>query len=160
MLEDASFWALVGLILFFALVAYLGAFGAIARSLDGRATRIRRELDEARDLKEEAKQQLAEFQRRRREAEGEARDIVAAAEREAQSIVAEARAKSEDYIARRTKAAELKISQAEHDAIAEVKASAVSIAIDAASRILADKKLGADAAMTERSIEEVRRRLN
>ena len=160
MLEDNSFWALVGLIIFLALVWYLKAPQKVAQSIDDRSARIQRDLDEARALKEEAKQQLAEYQRRRREAEGEARDIVAAAEREAQSIVAEARAKSEDYIARRTKAAELKISQAEHDAIAEVKASAVSIAIDAASRILADKKLGADAAMTERSIEEVRRRLN
>lgn len=160
MLEDNSFWALVGLIIFFAIVFYLKAPQKIAQSLDDRAGRIRREIEEARELKEEAKQQLAEYQRRRREAEVEARDILAAAEREAQAITAEARQKSEEYIERRTRTAELKIAQAEKEAIAEVKASAVNIAIDAAARIIAEKNVAADAAMTERSIAEVRRRLN
>jgi F-type H+-transporting ATPase subunit b len=160
MLEDSSFWALVGLILFLALIAYLGAPKMIAKSLDGRAERIRRELDEARDLKEEAKQQLAEYQRRRREAEVEAREIVAGAEREAKAILDEARTKSHDYIERRTRSAEMKIAQAENDAIAEVRASAVNLAIDAATRVISQKDAGADPAMTQKSIEEIRRRLN
>lgn len=160
MLEDSSFWALVGLVLFFLLIGYLGAFGTIRRSLDGRADKIKRELEEARELKEEAKQQLAEYQRRRHEAEIEAREIVASAEREAAAIAAEARSKSEEYIARRTKAAELKISQAESDAIAEVRGSAVSIAVDAAARILARKNVASDDGRTRMSIEEVARRLN
>jgi F-type H+-transporting ATPase subunit b len=160
MLEDASFWALVGLIIFLGIVTYFGAPKMVAKSLDDRAVRIKRELEEARELKEEAKQQLAEYQRRRHEAEIEAREIVAAAEREAQSIAVEARAKSEDYIARRTKSAELKIAQAESDAIAEVRASAVNLAVDAAARIMAEKNIAADDAMTRRSIEEVDRRLN
>lgn len=160
MLEDSSFWALVGLVLFFILIAYLGAFGAIRRSLDSRADKIKRDLEEARELKEEAKLQLAEFQRRRHEAEIEAREIVAGAEREAAAIAAEARVKSEDYIARRTKSAEMKIAQAESDAIAEVRGSAVNIAVDAASRILAAKNVAADDGMTRRAIDEVGRRLN
>lgn len=160
MLEDPSFWALVALVLFFALIIYLGAPKMAGRALDDRAARIKRELEEARELKEEAKQQLAEYQRRRREAEAEAREIVANAEREAKAIAAEARAKSEDYIARRTKTAELKIAQAESDAIAEVRASAVNIAVDAAARIFAEKNVAADETMIRRSIEEVDRRLN
>ncbi|MFD2237218.1 ATP F0F1 synthase subunit B [Aureimonas populi] len=160
MLEDSSFWALVGLVLFLALVAYLGVPKLVSKSLDERAERIRRELDEARELKEEAKQQLAEYQRRRREAEAEARDIVAGAERDAQAIVEEARAKSAEYITRRTRTAELKIAQAESDAIAEVRAAAVNLAIQAAAGVISDRNLGADTGTTERSIEEVRRRLN
>ena len=160
MLEDSSFWALVGLIIFLGIVVYFRAPAKAAKTLDDRAARIKQELEEARELKEEAKQQLAEYQRRRREAEVEAREIVAGAEREAAAIAAEARAKSEDYIARRTKTAELKIAQAESDAIAEVRASAVNIAIEAAARIIAEKNVGADEAMTRHSIEEVQRRLN
>lgn len=157
---DASFFALVALILFFVLLWYLNTHRTIAKSLDDRAARIQAEIDEARELKEEAKQQLAEYQRRRREAEAEAKDIVAAAKREADAIVAEARTKTEEYVTRRTAAAELKISQAEADAIAEVRASAVNIAVAAAERIIRDKDLGSDTRMTESSIAEVRRRLN
>ncbi|MCM2503180.1 ATP F0F1 synthase subunit B [Aureimonas altamirensis] len=157
---DASFFALVALILFFVLLWYVNTHRTIAKSLDDRAARIQAEIDEARELKEEAKQQLAEYQRRRREAEAEAKDIVAAAKREADAIVAEARTKTEEYVTRRTAAAEQKISQAEADAIAEVRASAVNIAVSAAERIIRDNDLGSDTRLTESSIEEVRRRLN
>ncbi|KAA0972441.1 ATP F0F1 synthase subunit B [Aureimonas fodinaquatilis] len=157
---DASFFALVALILFFVLLWYLNTHRTIAKSLDERAGRIQSEIEEARELKEEAKQQLAEYQRRRREAEVEAREIVAGAKREADAIVAEARVKSEEYVARRTAAAEQKIAQAEADAVAEVRSSAVNIAIQAAATLIREKGLGADTGLTERSIEEVRRKLN
>ncbi|MBB3934323.1 F0F1 ATP synthase subunit B [Aureimonas phyllosphaerae] len=157
---DATFWALIGLILFLAVVMYFKAPAMAARSLDSRAKRIENEMEEARELKEEAKRQLADYQRRRREAEAEAREIVASAQREAAGLVEEARIKSEEYVARRTQVAEQKISQAEADAIAEVRASAVNIAIDAATRVITERNLGTDGQMTERSIEEVRRRLN
>ncbi|WP_062204678.1 F0F1 ATP synthase subunit B [Aureimonas sp. AU12] len=157
---DNTFWALIGLILFLALVAYLKAPAMMTKALDKRAHQIRNELDEAKELKEEAKRQLAEFQRRRREAESEARDIVAAAQREANGLLEDAHRKSDEYVTRRTQVAEQKISQAEADAIAEVRASAVNIAVDAATRILTERNVGGDARMTDQSIEEVRRRLN
>ena len=56
---DNTFWATVALVLFFALVVYLKGFRRINASLDDRAKRIQTELEEARELKEEAKQQLA-----------------------------------------------------------------------------------------------------
>ena len=56
---DNTFWATVALVLFFALVVYLKGFRRINDSLDDRAKRIQTELEEARELKEEAKQQLA-----------------------------------------------------------------------------------------------------
>jgi F-type H+-transporting ATPase subunit b len=157
---DNTFWALIGLILFLALVAYLKAPAMMTKALDKRAHQIRNELDEAKELKEEAKRQLAEFQRRRREAEAEARDIVAAAQREANGLLEDAHRKSDEYVTRRTQVAEQKISQAEADAIAEVRASAVNIAVDAATRILTERNVGGDARMTDQSIDEVRRRLN
>ena len=157
---DATFWALIGLILFLAIVAYFKAPAMAARSLDNRAKRIENEMEEARELKEESKRQLADYQRRRREAEAEAREIVASAQREAQALVEEGRVKSEEYVARRTQVAEQKIAQAEADAIAEVRASAVDIAVSAAARILAERGQAGDASTIDRSIEEVRRRLN
>ncbi|ORE92092.1 F0F1 ATP synthase subunit B [Aurantimonas sp. 22II-16-19i] len=158
---DNTFWTFAGLLLFFALVIYLKAPSMVAKNLDARAVRIRKEIEEARELKEEAKQQLAEYQRRRREAEEEARDIVAAAKREAEAMLAEARQRNEDYVERRTAMAEAKIAQAENDAIAEVRASAVNLAIEASARIIADRNsAGRSGQFIDTSIEEVRRRLN
>ena len=158
---DATFWALVGLILFIAVVVYFGAPGMINKSLDARAERIRHDLDEARRLRDEAQQLLAEYQRKRKEAEQEAGDIVAAARREAEILVAEAKQKTDDYVARRTALAEQKIAQAERDAVAEVRGRAVDIAVEAAGKLLADKvDTGKDASLFKSALAEVKARLN
>lgn len=158
---DATFYALVGLILFFALIVYLKVPGVVGKSLDARADKIRDELEEARRLREEAQSLLAEYQRKRKEAEKEASEIVAIAQREAQGLLEEAKQKTEDYVARRNKLAEQKIAQAEVEAVNEVRASAVDIAIAAASKILSEKvdaKTSAD--MFKSSLSEVKTRLN
>ncbi|MDQ0998361.1 F-type H+-transporting ATPase subunit b [Phyllobacterium ifriqiyense] len=158
---DATFYALVGLIIFLALIVYLKVPGVVGKSLDARADKIRDELEEARRLREEAQSLLAEYQRKRKEAEKEAGEIVAIAQREAHGLLEEAKKKTEDYVARRNKLAEQKIAQAEVEAVNEVRASAVDIAIAAASKILSEKvdaKTSADLFKT--SLSEVKSRLN
>ncbi|UUP18749.1 F0F1 ATP synthase subunit B [Nitratireductor thuwali] len=158
---DATFWALISLIIFLAILAYLKVPGMIGRSLDDRADRIRNELEEARKLREDAQQLLAEYQRKRQEAEQEAKDLVAAAKRESKQILAEAKQKTEEYVARRTELAEQKIAQAERDAVSEVRALAVDVAVAAAGRILADKvddKTGGD--LFKSSVAQVKSKLN
>ncbi len=158
---DATFWATVGLVLFLALVVYLKVPGTIGRSLDARASKIANELEEARKLREESQQLLAEFQRKRKEAEKEAAEIVEAAKREAAGLVQEAHVKSEEYVARRTAMAEQKIAQAERDAVNEVRATAVDIAIEAARKVLETKvDASADAALFSSSVQELKSRLN
>ena len=158
---DSTAWAMVGLVLFLALLAYMKVPGFVARTLDDRAQRIRNELDEARKLREEAQQLLAEYQRKRKEAEQEAGDIVAAAKREAELLVSEAKQKTEDYVVRRTALAEQKIAQAERDAVNEVRSSAVDIAIEAAGKLLADKvDARADAALFKSTLDDVKAKLN
>ena len=158
---DATFWAFVALIIFLGIIFYMKVPGMMAKSLDERANKIRNELDEARRLREEAQQLLAEYQRKRKEAEQEAGDIVAAAKREADQLVVEAQKKTEEYVARRTALAEQKIGQAERDAVNEVRASAVDIAVEAARKLLGDKvdtKTGAE--LFKSSLREVKTKLN
>lgn len=158
---DATFWATVALVIFLAIVVYLKVPGMIAGQLDKRADKIRNELEEARKLREEAQQLLAEYQRKRKESEAEAASIVDAAKREAKVLAAEAKAKTEEYVTRRTAFAEQKIAQAERDAIAEVRGRAVDIAIEAARKVLGDK-VDAKAAgqLFQSSIEAVKTKLN
>jgi F-type H+-transporting ATPase subunit b len=158
---DATFWALVALIMFVAVILYMKVPGMISKSLDARADRIRNELEEARKLREEAQQLLAEFQRKRKEAEKDAADIVEAAKHEAELLVTEAKAKTEEYVARRAALAEQKISQAERDAINEVRSSAVDLAVEAARTLLASKvDVKADADLFKASLQQVKSKLN
>ena len=143
----ATLWATIALFIFLGIVVYLKVPAMMAKALDDRAAKIRNELDEAQRLREEAQQLLAEYQKKRKEAEQEAADIVAAAKREADMLTAEAHKKTEEYVARRTALAEQKIGQAERDAVNEVRASAVDIAVEAARALLAgkvDAKAGAE----------------
>ncbi|MCP1198265.1 ATP F0F1 synthase subunit B [Notoacmeibacter sp. MSK16QG-6] len=135
---QATWWVFAALIMFLALLGYLGVHKTLAKVLDGRAERIRNELDEARELREEAQGVLAELQRKRREAEEEAEQIVASAKREAESIRKEAAEKSQEYLERRTASAEQKIAQAETDAISAVRNRAIEIATAAARRVISD----------------------
>lgn len=158
---DATFWATVALFLFLAILVYVKVPAMIARSLDERADRIRNEIEEARRLREEAQQILAEYQRKRREAEKEAQDIVSAAKREAGQIVDEAKARTEEYVTRRTALAEQKIAQAERDAVNDVRSRAVDLAVEAARAVLAGKvDAKADAELFKASVAEIGSKLN
>ena len=157
----ATFWAFVGLVLFLALIVYLKVPGMMAKSLDERAGRITNELTQAKRLREEAQALLVEYQRKRKEAEAEAANIVAAAEREAEMLTAEARQKTDEFVARRTALSEQKIRQAESDAMNAVRATAVDIAIAAAESVIATKSDGATQnALFAKSVNELKSRLN
>ncbi|WP_414692782.1 F0F1 ATP synthase subunit B [Pararhizobium sp.] len=157
----ATFWATVGLVLFLALIVYLKVPGMLAKSLDERSARITNELAEAKRLRAEAQALLAEYQKKRKEAEAEAANIVAAAGREAEALTAEAKQKTDEFVARRTALSEQKIKQAEADAINSVRAIAVDIAIAAAESVITAKSdATTQSALFAKAISDVKTRLN
>ena len=158
---DETFFAFVALLLFIGLVVYLKVPGMMAKSLDDRADQIRNELAEAKRLREEAQHLLAEYQRKRKEAEADAANIVAAAEREAEMLTTEARKKTEEFVANRTALSEQKIKQAEADAMKAVRSAAVDLAIAAAESVLAKKAGGkVQSELFSNAVSEVQTRLN
>jgi F-type H+-transporting ATPase subunit b len=160
-MQETENWVALAFILFLALLVYLGVHRKITDSLDQRQARIKGELDEARRLKEEAQALLAEFQRKGREAEKEAEAIIAGAKAEAERIAAEAKTRMEDFISRRTKMAETKITQAEAQALADVRSAAADAAVSAAEKILSVAAKGEVAVnLLRQGIEDVRKKLN
>lgn len=161
LLNDPSFWVAVAFVLFVAGMGYLGVHKMVAKSLDERADKIKAELDEARKLKDEAAQLLAEYQRKRQQAEAKAQDIIAGAKAEADRLAIEAKAKIEEFVARRTKMAETKIAQAEAQATADVRAAAADAAVAAAEKILTQETKGQLAGeLIAKGIDDVRKKLN
>jgi F-type H+-transporting ATPase subunit b len=161
MLLEAEFWVALGFFVFIGLLGYLGIHRMIAKSLDERAGRIKAELDEARKLKDDAAQLLADYRRKRGEAESEAQEIIAGAKAEAERLAAEAKVKVEEFVARRTKMAETKIAQAEAQAAADVRSAAAEAAVAAAAKVLTQEAKGKLASeLLAKGIDDVRKMLN
>lgn len=157
---DATFWAMICLLIVFALAIYLKLPKMIAKFLDSKIAKIEADLDEARRLREDAQALLAEYERKRKAAEAEAEEIVAAAKEEAERMTEEANLALQDLVARRTKSVEEKIAQAEAQAIAEVRARSADVAIEAARILLADQVKDAGGDLIDESIKDVATRMN
>jgi F-type H+-transporting ATPase subunit b len=161
MLHEAEFWVAVAFVIFMAIAWKMGAFKSLLSSLDSRAKRIRAELDEARRLREEAAAVLADYQRRRGEAEREAEDLVASAREEAERIAREAHERMADFVTRRTAAAEAKIAQAEVQAQQQVRAAAADAAVRISEEVLREEmRAGAGQSLITSSLGEIRGKLN
>ena len=161
MFADPTFWVLVALIIFLAIVWKVGGFAAFGNMLSSHGEKIATELDEARQLKEEAQALLADYQQKQKDAQEQASEIVKQAEADAKRITKEAEEAVEDLIARRTKMVEVKIAQAEQSALKEVRLVAGQAAIEAVQAI-AEKKLAGDSgnALIADGIKEVQKNLN
>jgi len=139
LLNTPEFWVAVSLFGFLGVLVYYKVPGIVGAALDKRAEIIRKELEEARRLRDEAQAILADYERKQRDAEKEAQDIVRQARSEAEAYAEETRRALGDTLARRTRLAEDKIVRAEDQATAEVRAAAIEAAIAASEQIIRAK---------------------
>ncbi|MEM9169087.1 MAG: F0F1 ATP synthase subunit B [Pseudomonadota bacterium] len=159
--QDTAFWVSVGFILVIVGFGALGVHKTVAKALDERAQKIADELDQARRLREEAQETLAQYQRRQRDAEEEAQAIIDQAKKDARRLAEETRDKINGQIERRIKAAEDKIARAEAQALADVRGQTADLAVETAREIVkarVDKR--AHAALVDKAITELRAKLH
>ena len=135
LLADAEFWVLLAVVIFAAAV-WKPMRRAVVGGLDERAARIRAELDEARKLRDEAGQLLAQYQQKEREAAAEAEAMIAHAREEAERIAQQSAHDLDQALARRQRLAEERIALAETKALDEIRAAAVDVAIGAARAVI------------------------
>ena len=160
MVFDNTFWAFISLLIFIGVIIYMGVPKMITGMLDNRIKKIEEDLNEAKRLREEAQAMLAEYGRKRQEAESEAEDIVIAAQEEARRLREEAVESLKEMVARRTHTVEQKIAQAEAQALAEVRSRSADVAIEAARVILTKQMETEGDALIEQSIKDVGAKLN
>jgi F-type H+-transporting ATPase subunit b len=156
---DPEFWVLLAVVVF-AIVVWRPARRAVVGTLDERATRIRGELEEARKLRDEAEQLLADYRQKEREAAADAQAIIAHARDEAERIAAQSARDLQQSLERRQRLAEERIAQAEAKALDEIRAAAVDVAIAAAREVIVselDERRGA--AMLDAAIAALPQRL-
>ena len=136
LLHDPEFWVLVSFVIVLAGL-FRKAGPLITKFLDDRATKIKAELEEAHKLRDDAQRMLAEYQRKQRDALKEAEEIVARARVEAERAGEQAARDLDAALERRKRLALEKIALAESKATAEVRNTAVDVAIAAVREILA-----------------------
>nr|WP_295827235.1 F0F1 ATP synthase subunit B [uncultured Azospirillum sp.] len=145
-----EFWVAIAFVIFVALV-WKKASVAIGTMLDGRAERIRSELDEAERLHRDAQALLNGYQSRLADAQKEAEAVLAHAREEAARLRSQAGSDLEASLKRREAQAMDRIAQAEAAALAEVRNLTVDIAIGASKRVLSG---GLPAAQADKLIEQ------
>ena len=159
MLQDPTFWVAVAFVIF-VIAVFKPIKGALIGGLDAKIEEIRREVEEAEKLREEAQSLLANYQRQQRQAMQDAENIVARAKEEAGRHRAEADEALKEMVRRQEEQAREKIAQAEAAAIQEVKSMAVDLAMAASEKLLAEKLVGDEGSrLIDKSISEIPQKL-
>ncbi len=158
---DPSIWVAISTLTFVGIIIYAGVPSKITGALDDKSDEIRKELEEARRLREEAQAMLADYQRKQREAEQTADEIVAQAKKEAEAFAEETRQALKDSLERRTQLAEDKIARAQEQATAEVRSAAVDVAVAATEKLIAKNLSDKEAnKLIDNSIKDINGKLN
>ncbi len=136
MLHQPEFWVACALVVFVVAI-YKPAYKGATKALDERADKISKDLDEAERLRDEAQDLLSQYQRKQRDAAGEAASIIEHAKQEAERMDREGRERIKASLERREQLALDRIKMAEQQAIDRVRARAVEVAIAASADVLA-----------------------
>jgi F-type H+-transporting ATPase subunit b len=133
---DATFFVALSFVLFVIFVIWAGLPSTIIKSLDDRSEQIKKELDEARILHEEAQKLLATEKRKLEQCDVEVEEILKQASEQAALITEKSNNLLKEEIQRKQKQADLKIAQARDEAIREVKAKASELSLIIAKEYL------------------------
>ena len=108
---DATFWVAVSFFIFFGGLIYLKVPNKINTSLSNQIAEIKKELDEAEKLKNEAKNLLSDWENKIDKSKKEAKDIINIAKKNSEKNIVERTKQFHQIIEDRKKNTEQKISQ-------------------------------------------------
>ena len=136
---DETAWVAIAFILFFVLIWKKGK-EAILSLLDERSSLIKKELNEAKSLKEEALEELRLALQSQKNVSDEAENIIKDAKETANKIQEEANLKSLELIRRKEEQAKQKISSLEAESIKNIREVTSRIVIES-TRIYIKQKM-------------------
>jgi len=155
---EVTFVAFMALLVFLLIAARMGAFKAIISGLDNRAAGIQDQINQAKTLRGEAAKLMADAERKAREADASAQEIIKRAKSDADTMMKQAKADLEAKVARREAQAEQRIARAEADAANDVRRAAADAATKAARDILSGSDQADD--LFDKALKELDTRLN
>jgi F-type H+-transporting ATPase subunit b len=135
LIQDPMAVYAIALIIFLALAFVYGRKPALGW-IDGEIAKIRAELDRASQLRAEAEAALADCKARQAKAEIDARTIVTLAQQQVEAMQKQAETDLAASLKRQEQLAAERIRMAEAEAVAEVRAAAVALAMTLARKNL------------------------
>lgn len=133
---DATFWVAISFFIFFGLLVYLKIPQKINISLVNQINQIKKELDEAEKLKNEAKTLLGDYESKIDRSKKETQTIINVAKKESENDILEKTKKFHELIENKKKNAEQKINQMKENAIKDIKNISVKISIEAVEHLI------------------------
>jgi len=133
---DATFWVMVSFFLFIGLLIYFQIPQKIKTSLDENIGGIKNQIDEADKLKEDAKNILAEHEKKISNSKAEVKLLISKANEEAEKNVIKTNQNFHNLMDNRKKNAEERIKQLKNQALKDIKNTSVKIAIESVEKLL------------------------
>ena len=136
MIIDATFWVAVSFFIFVIGLIYLKVPQKINSSLTNQITEIKKELDEAEKLKNEAKNLLSDYESKIDKSNKETKDIIKKAKKESEKNILEKTKKFHQVMDNKKKIAEQKITQMKQNALNDIKNHSIKIGIEAVESLI------------------------
>ena len=136
MIIDATFWIAISFFIFCGVLIYLEVPQKINNSLNGKINEIKKELEEAERLKEEAKNLFANYENKIDKSKKETEEIINAAKKESEKTIIEKTKKFHQIIEERKKSTEQKIIQLKENALKDIKNISIKISIEAVENLI------------------------
>ena len=129
MIINATFWVAVSFFIFFAALIYLKVPQKVNDKLNEKINEIRKELEEAEKIKNEAKTLLSDYENQNDKSGKESKKIIDEAKKASEKIIIDKTKKFHQIMENKKKNTEQKILQMKENAIKEIKNISVKIGI-------------------------------
>ncbi len=157
LLQDSHIWFTFSFLIFVAIIVKLG-LPALNGMLDARINEIKKDLETSENLRVEAQEMLAQYQRKHRDAVQEAEKILSTAKENAKQIKESAEAELEATMRRRENQLTDRLERMEQNAINEIQSYAADLAMNAATQIIVEKlDKKTNAKLVEQSISNLQK---
>ena len=135
---DATFWVAIAFFIFLGILIYLKIPQKINTSLVEKINEIKKELEEAEKLKNEAKNLLSNYEKKIDKSKKESKEIIDKAQKESEKNIIEKTKKFHQMTDERKKNTEQKIHLMKENALKDIKNASVIISVKAVEKILKD----------------------
>ena len=136
MIIDATFWVAISFFIFVGVIVYLKVPQKTNSSLSEKINEIKKELEEAEKLKNEARNLLSEYESKIDKSKKETKEIISKAEKDSEKKIIEKTQQFYKSIDEKKKNLNQKISQMKENALKDIKNASVKIAIEATENLI------------------------
>ena len=133
---NATFWVAISFFIILGGLVYLKVPQKVNNSLIDKIKEIKKEIDNANKLKEEAKKLLSDYENKIDKSKKESKEIINLAEKQSEKIILEKTEKFHQMMEEKKKNMEIKISQMKENALREIKNASVKISIETVENLI------------------------